>query len=63
MAREIKTWTVRNKSGQHIARYRAHTADQAIGRLMDDQAQTAATFRRGQPLSIKRTDFTASVEP
>lgn len=59
---ESKVWTVRNRLGQFIGTFRAYSADDAINQLIRSQAQTASSFRRSQPLAVKRDDFIAAVE-
>lgn len=61
-AKEAQIFTVRDASGDFLGTYRAMTAQQAINRLVSDQAATAATFRKSQP-AIPLGNLTASVEP
>jgi hypothetical protein len=57
---EATLWTVRNKSGQYLATYRAFTAEQAINKVLEDDRRIASTFRRSQPSSMKREGLTAT---
>ena len=50
-AKEAQIFTVRDASGHFLGTYRALTAQQAISRLVSDQATTAATFRKSQPVA------------
>jgi hypothetical protein len=65
MARKALTFqifTVREAgTNGFLGTYRALTADHAIRQFWDDQAATASTFRRSQPL--QKFAVTASVEP
>jgi hypothetical protein len=47
-------------SNSFLASYRALTPEQAIRKFWDDQAATASTFRRSQPLH--KFAVTAAVE-
>jgi len=50
-AKVSELYTVRNLQGQALATYFAFTAEQAINRLIADQAATASTFRKSQPMA------------
>lgn len=55
-------FTVREAAtGGFLGTYRTLTAAQAIRKFWDDQAATASTFRRSQPM--RKFEVTASVEP
>ena len=62
MAKKIQLFTVRNQQGQFLAKYYAFTAPQAINKLIQDMAATAATFRKSQPMSLRAEGLTATVE-
>lgn len=55
-------YTVRNRQGQLIATYYAKDAKAAIARLINDQAASAQTFKKSQPMTVNAADFSASVE-
>jgi hypothetical protein len=54
---KAQIWTVRSE-GQFLGTYRAISATQAIGRLVDEQRAYYSTFRG----SIELTGLTAAVE-
>lgn len=62
MAGLYPVFTVRNTAGQFIGTYRAKNAYAAISRVLEEQAVTAQTFRKSQPMTVRREDFTAKVE-
>jgi len=58
----VQVFTVREAgTNGFLGTFRALTAEQAIRKFWDDQAATASTFRRSQPL--RKFAVTASVEP
>jgi hypothetical protein len=62
IARVTQVWTIREiGSNGFLGTYRTYTADQAIQKFWDNQAATAATFRRSQPM--RKFAVTATVEP
>lgn len=62
MAKAVaQIWTVQNNAGQGLGRYRAISAQAAIRRFLEEQAATAATFRRSQPM-LQFSSLTATVD-
>lgn len=61
-ARSAQIFTIREVgTGGFLGAYSALTADQAIRKFWDDQAATASTLRRSQPL--RKVAVAASIEP
>lgn len=62
MSKQSQVYTIRNKAGQYLGNFRAFSEKEAISKMIATQAQTAATFRRSQPMTVKADDFVAKVE-